>query len=44
MAQNQQTNNPHFSNIQQSAPQALPQQGQPPSQQVQQPAHVSIAL
>ena len=44
MAQNQPTNNPHFSNIQQTAPQAVPQQAQAPSQQVQQPTHVSFAF
>ena len=42
MAQNQPTNNPHFSNIQQAAPQAVPQQAQAPTQ-VQQPTHVSFA-
>lgn len=38
MAQNQPTNNPHFSNIQQAAPQAVPQQAQAPTQ-AQQPTH-----
>ena len=42
MAQNQPTNNPHFSNIQQPAPQAVPQQAQAPTQ-AQQPTHVSFA-
>ena len=41
MAQNQPTNNPHFSSLQQGAPQTVSQQVQPPTQQVQQPAHVS---
>ena len=41
MAQNQPTNNPHFSNIQQAAPQGVPQQAQAPTQ-VQQPTHVSF--
>ena len=42
MAQNQPTNNPHFSNLQQAAPQAVPQQAQAPTQ-VQQPTHVSFS-
>ena len=44
MAQSQPTNNPHFSNLQQGNAQAVAQQVQVPSQQVQQPAHVSITF
>ena len=42
MAQPQQTNNPHFSNIQQAPNQAAAQSGQPTNQQGQQQPNVSI--